>query len=117
VLFVSAEWPKIRIDHWKALLRARAIENMMYVVACNRVGTSKETLFGGTSLVFDPWGKALHEGGEEEEGAFVTIDPSTVEGIRDHLQVFACAAPNSTETDRRRDTTQGVPARHVPGRT
>jgi omega-amidase len=93
VLFVSAEWPKIRIDHWKALLRARAIENMMYVVACNRVGTSKETLFGGTSLVFDPWGKTLHEGGEEEEGAFVTIDPSTVEGIRDHLQVFRMRRP------------------------
>jgi len=93
VLFVSAEWPQIRIDHWKALLRARAIENMMYVVACNRVGTSKETLFGGSSMVIDPWGEVLYEGGSGEEGVFVEIDPGKVQSIRDHLQVFRMRRP------------------------
>jgi predicted amidohydrolase len=93
VLFVSAEWPQIRIDHWKALLKARAIENMMYVVACNRVGTSKETLFGGASTVIDPWGETLYEGGSGEEGVFVEIDPEKVQSIRDHLQVFRMRRP------------------------
>lgn len=93
VLFVSAEWPTIRIDHWKALLRARAIENMMYVVACNRVGNSKNTEFGGTSLVFDPWGEIVYEGSDREEGHFVEIDPGKVKGIRDHLQVFNMRRP------------------------
>ena len=93
VLFVSAEWPKIRIDHWKALLKARAIENMMYVVACNRVGTSKDTLFGGASMILDPWGTTLFEAGEGEEGHFAVIDPSKVDEIRNHLQVFRMRRP------------------------
>ena len=45
VLFVPAEWPHPRLHHWRTLLIARAIENQMYVVACNRVGTSGETGF------------------------------------------------------------------------
>lgn len=94
VLFVSAEWPKIRIDHWKAILRVRAIENMMYVVACNRVGESKGTLFGGSSMVIDPWGEILYEGGETEEGRFITFDPAKVEEIRKHLKVFDMRRPD-----------------------
>ncbi|GHV53490.1 hydrolase [Deltaproteobacteria bacterium] len=94
VLFLSAEWPKARVEHWVTLLRARAIENMMYVVACNRVGTSKDTLFGGNSMVIDPWGVILYQGSlDAEEGAFVSFDPATVEGIRSNLQVFAMRRP------------------------
>lgn len=37
-LFVPAQWPRPRIDQWRKLLMARAIENQMYVVACNRKG-------------------------------------------------------------------------------
>jgi len=93
IMFISAEWPTVRIDHWIALLRARAIEDMMYVVACNRIGNSKDTDFGGHSMVIDPWGKILYEGTDQEEGAFTEIDPSTVEGIRDHLKVFEVRHP------------------------
>lgn len=94
VLFVSAEWPKIRIDHWKAILRVRAIENMMYVVACNRVGETEGTLFGGSSMVIDPWGEILYEGTEGEEGRFVSFDPAKVGEIRDHLKVFDMRRPD-----------------------
>ncbi len=93
ILFISAEWPKIRIDHWKSLLKARAIENMVYIVACNRVGNSKDTLFGGASMVIDPWGEILYEGGEGEEGYFIEVDPEKVQPIRDHLQVFRMRRP------------------------
>lgn len=93
VLIVSAEWPTCRIDHWIALLKARAIENMMYVVACNRVGNSKDTDFGGHSLVLDPWGDVLYEGSDKEEGAFVKINPEKVQEIRDHLKVFNVRHP------------------------
>ena len=94
VFFISAEWPTIRLDHWIALLRARAIENMMYVVACNRVGNSKNTDFGGHSFVFDPWGNTLYEGSNESEGVFVEIDPGKVQEIRDHLKVFEVRRPD-----------------------
>ena len=89
VLFVSSEWPESRIEHWKALLKARAIENQMYVVACNRVGTSKDTLFGGNSAVIDPLGNMLYSGSDDkEEATFVTIDTDKVKQTRSFLPVF-----------------------------
>ncbi len=94
VLFVSAEWPMARIEHWKALLKARAIENQMYVVACNRAGTSKGTLFGGSSAVIDPLGGTLYAGGYGEETAYVTIDTDAVGKTRSYLTVFEDRVPD-----------------------
>lgn len=93
VLFISAEWPTVRIDHWRILLQARAVENMMYIVAANCCGESNGTDFGGNSLIFDPWGRVLLECGAEEGGGVVEIDPASVDGIRDHLKVFSVRVP------------------------
>lgn len=93
VFFISAEWPTIRIDHWIALLKARAIENMMYIVACNRVGNSQNTDFGGHSFVLDPWGTVLYEGGDKPDGVFVEMDTEKVQKIREHLKVFSVRRP------------------------
>jgi predicted amidohydrolase len=54
VLFVPARWPLVRDDAWQTLLKARAIENQIFVVGCNAGG--KE---GGYSYVFDPLGKSI----------------------------------------------------------
>ncbi len=95
VLFLSAQWPLLRVDHWVTLLQARAIENMMYIVACNRVGTSKDTLFAGNSMVIDPWGTVLYQGSSDaEEGQFVQFDPHTVDAIRAKLKVFLMRQPD-----------------------
>lgn len=94
VLFFSAEWPMARAEHWTTLIRARAIENMMYVVACNRIGTSKGCEFAGSSMVVDPQGEILYQGSpDKEEGAFVLIDPATVGGVRAYLKVFDMRRP------------------------
>jgi predicted amidohydrolase len=94
VLFISAQWPESRITHWITLLKARAIENMMYVVACNRVGTSGDTLFGGNSMVVDPWGEILYQASANlEEGAFVSFDPETAATVRESLKVFDMRRP------------------------
>ncbi|MEA4876975.1 MAG: carbon-nitrogen family hydrolase [Aminobacterium sp.] len=93
ILFVSAEWPTARIDHWKNILKTRAIENQMYIVACNRVGTSKETLFGGASMVVDPWGKILYQAGCGEESGFITIDTEKVKEIRSYMPIFKDRVP------------------------
>ena len=58
-LFVSAEWPMVRRDHWETLLRARAIENQMYVVACNRCGGEDGERFAGNSMIVAPDGEVL----------------------------------------------------------
>lgn len=55
-----ANWPAVRAEPWNILLKARAIENQCYVIACNRVG--KDTnghLYSGNSGVIDPKGVDL----------------------------------------------------------
>lgn len=88
VMYVVAEWPKPRIDHWRALLQARAIENQCYVVACNRVGADPKNEFGGMSLVIDPWGEIVAEGGEGEETVLAEIDLAKVDDVRNRIPVF-----------------------------
>jgi len=89
VLFVVAEWPNPRLAHWRQLLIARAIENQMYVVACNRVGSDPNNTFFGHSLIIDPWGEIVAEGGEEEEIVVGTLDRTLVEDVRRRIPIFA----------------------------
>jgi len=57
-----ANWPAKRAAHWRALLRARAIENQSFVAAVNRVGTDGNGLeFSGHSALIDPAGRVLFE--------------------------------------------------------
>jgi predicted amidohydrolase len=93
VLFVASQWPASRALHWNALLRARAIENQMFVVACNRTGTSDGTVFGGESAVIDPYGEILFKAGEGEEAAFTVIETSRASEFRKFLTVFEDRVP------------------------
>ena len=52
-----ANWPDTRIEHWRTLLKARAIENQCYVAGVNRVGDDPKLHYNGYSSVFDPMGK------------------------------------------------------------
>ncbi|MDP9415178.1 MAG: carbon-nitrogen hydrolase family protein [Pseudomonadota bacterium] len=72
--------------HWHVLLRARAIEAGVFVVAAAQAGKhqdGRETY--GHSLVVDPWGKVLLDMGEEPGVAFADIDPAQVEEVRSRL--------------------------------
>lgn len=88
VLFVPAEWPHPRLHHWRTLLMARAIENQMYVISCNRVGISGTTSFFGHSMVIDPWGEIIAEGDEEEQLITATIDLTQVDEVRRKIPIF-----------------------------
>jgi predicted amidohydrolase len=54
ILFVPARWPAVRDDAWRTLLKARAIENQVFVVGCNAPDAE-----GGPSYVFDPTGSMV----------------------------------------------------------
>jgi predicted amidohydrolase len=93
VLFVPAEWPHPRLHHWKTLLTARAIENQMFVVACNRVGRSVDTDFFGHSLVLNPWGETLVEGDETERILQATLELDEVDRVRKTIPIFEDRRP------------------------
>ncbi|MGB0836671.1 MAG: nitrilase-related carbon-nitrogen hydrolase [Flavobacteriaceae bacterium] len=57
LLIIVANWPEKRVEAWNALLKARAIENMTYVLGVNRVGTDANGIvYSGESVCFDPLG-------------------------------------------------------------
>ncbi|MFC7685905.1 carbon-nitrogen family hydrolase [Ureibacillus sp. GCM10028918] len=93
VLFVSAQWPTPRIDHWKTLLQARAIENQCFVIAVNRISRKVEN-FNGQSMIIEPWGEVLWTGSEKEELAVIDVDFSKVEEVRNRIPVYDDRRPN-----------------------
>jgi len=59
LFIVIAAWPQPRIETWKHLLRARAIENQAYVVGVNGTGVQDTEVLGGNSMVIGPSGEIL----------------------------------------------------------
>lgn len=93
VIFVSAEWPTMRLAQWRILLQARAIENQAFVVAVNRVGSDPDNDFGGQSLVIDPLGKILAEAADHPQIMTAKLDLSQVKQVRGTMPVFADRRP------------------------
>jgi predicted amidohydrolase len=79
---VPANWPQPRHEHWRALLRARAIENQAYVLGVNRVGPAKDLPHAGGSALVDPMGSALFEGSADEAVLTGEVDAAVVREIR-----------------------------------
>ncbi|WP_433957662.1 carbon-nitrogen family hydrolase [Cytobacillus horneckiae] len=92
-VFVVAEWPSQRLDHWRTLLQARAIENQCFIIACNRVGSDPNNDFAGHSMIIDPWGKILAEGGDRKESVEAVIDLSEVDKVREIIPIFSDRKP------------------------
>lgn len=94
ILFLPAEWPHPRLNHWRYLQIARAIENQMFVVSTNRVGKAGDTEFFGHSMVIDPWGEILLET-DDQEGIFhAEVDLSVVPEIRSRIPIFEDRRPD-----------------------
>ncbi|MBI2340253.1 MAG: hypothetical protein HYU99_07815 [Deltaproteobacteria bacterium] len=89
LLIVCAQWPEARIEHWLALLKARAIENQIFVAATNRLGVKGKNRYGGHSAVFDPWGRCLLHLPETREIGMIDIDLKEVGRIRKSYPFFS----------------------------
>jgi len=94
ILYVVAEWPWTRRDHWRALQIARAIENQLFVVSSNRIGSYNNELFAGSSMIIDPWGKSLREGSESEEEILIeSLSLQDSVKVRRNVPVFSSRVP------------------------
>lgn len=95
VIFVPAQWPVQRADHWKALIIARAIENQAYVVGVNMTGHNDRDRFAGGSLAVDPWGRVVAEGGSEPAVLYADLDFALVNEVRSRMPVFRDRRPRA----------------------
>jgi len=85
---VSAQWPLARCDHWRQLLRARAIENQIFVIACNGVGDCNGQTLAGHSMIIDPNGTILLEAPEQPDSGVVQLDFKIQEQIRNRFSTL-----------------------------
>ena len=93
VIVVTSNFPNPRVNHWRTLLMARAIENQMFVVACNRVGPSPMGTYCGHSIIITPWGDIVAEGGDEEEIVTGSIDYTQTREVRNLIHMFRDRQP------------------------
>ena len=92
ILFVPAAFTwQTGQDHWEVLLRARAIENQCYVVACNQTGfhTNNQKRNYGNSMIIDPWGNIVARMGEECGILTATISKDKIAESRQKLPALA----------------------------
>lgn len=86
LVLIAAQWGSERTDHWRTFLRARAIENQLFVAASNAVGALREKTLAGYSAIIDPWGGVLAEAdGEEETLLTAEIDLDTVKSAGERI--------------------------------
>jgi predicted amidohydrolase len=94
LIFVIANWPKEREEHWNALLKARAIENQCYLAGINRCGNDPKLSYPMATSVYDPYGKRIERkwegmGAEALDGNlyFAEIERNVVETYREEFPV------------------------------
>ncbi len=99
VLIIPSQWPRARLDHWRTLLRARAIENQVFVIGCNRTGTEVRgdvTLeYGGGSAIIDPWGEVLCERLSRSGADWADLDRAVMNDVRRRIPVWTDRVPQT----------------------
>ena len=79
VIVVAANWPESRREHWKCLLKARAIENQSYIIGVNCFGMQGDIYYAGDSCCFDPDGKIVFMADEKESLSVFHINNDVME--------------------------------------
>lgn len=85
VLINIANWPIKRIEHWKILLRSRAIENQCYMIGVNRIGNDPFQTYNGCSAVIDPMGEIVLSLKDENTFQYAELNLDYVKEVRTKL--------------------------------
>lgn len=81
-------------DHWEVLLRARAIENQLFVIAAGQFGAAPPHFESwGHSMIVDPWGRILSEIADGEGYAIADLDLAELESVRERIPSLANRRP------------------------
>src|SRR5205823_8435358 len=87
---ISSAWPFPRVEHFRTLALARAIENQSYVVASNRVGKDDDLWFCGSSAIIDPRGVVVAAASaDREELIHADLSQELILSVRNRVESFA----------------------------
>jgi predicted amidohydrolase len=88
LFLVPSAWPLARLDAWRLFNRARAHENLSYLFSCNCAGSGEGKAFAGHSMIIDPGGEVLAEGGEDACYVTAEIDPGRINTVRNEFSAL-----------------------------
>lgn len=88
LVVIPAEWPTTRLEAWNCLVRARAMENQIYVCAVNAVGTYRGNVFAGHSCLIAPDGEYIARAGSEETIIYGIYEGEKLKTTRAHMSVW-----------------------------
>src|SRR5205085_11098518 len=92
---VSSAWPFPRIEHFRTLVLARAIENQSYLIASNRVGKDDDLWFCGSSAIIDPRGVLIAAASaDREELIQADLSEEIVRSVRQRVKSLAHRRPD-----------------------
>jgi omega-amidase len=92
---ICSAWPFPRIEHFRTLALARAIENQSYVIASNRVGKDDDLWFCGSSAIIDPRGVAIASASaDREELIQADVFQELVLSVRTRVESLAHRRPD-----------------------
>jgi omega-amidase len=95
VFILSSAWPFPRIEHFRTLVSARAIENQSYMISSNRVGTDEGVTCCGSSAIIDPYGVILASAStDQEELILAEVSEEVIASVRSKMAVFAQRRPD-----------------------
>jgi deaminated glutathione amidase len=90
VIFIPSAFTQTTGEyHWEPLIKARAIENQVFVVAANQTGTSPNNITCyGKSMIVDPWGRVLAKAKDNENVITAEIDLDLLNKVRTEIPLF-----------------------------
>lgn len=104
LVIVPCQFPEPRLEHYRTMLRSRAIENGIYIVAVNRIGEDVDeesgaiTRYFGHSCIIDPWGNYVFEAGASEGVYTASIELDMVDEVQSKITTLNDRRPETYGT-------------------
>lgn len=95
ILIVPAAWPHKRVEHFRLFCQSRAVENLVFLIACNCCGGNDNKKLGGHSMVIAPFGEIITEGNDQENILYAELDLNQVNHWRTNFSALDDKMPNS----------------------
>jgi predicted amidohydrolase len=100
LLLYVANWPTARVEAWSSLLKARAIENLSYVVGVNRIGVDGNAVeYNGSSAIVGPKGEVIFSSEGMEAIKTLELNANSLQAFRDKFPAYVDADEFSIENE------------------
>lgn len=93
-VIVPASWPCSRIENWEVFIKARAMENQIYIIGVNRIGTTPIDSYCGDSMAVDPRGTVISRGKDGEELILTDLNKELLHEVRREFPILKDQRPD-----------------------